>query len=147
MNINVTFNRAEVRGGIAEETVVVECSLRPAEVEKLEQISAGLDLPLFVACAIGLGAEQADVVKVKEGISDNPEDHTMDCLRITITLQPGNLYTINQLRGGDTIQEYVRRSLPVQRGTEYQEQAEVDQSRPWIGMPAGDGFVLATVEV
>lgn len=138
MNINVTYNRADQRGGIAEETVVVECGLRPAEVEKLEQIRELMDVPTFVALAIGLGQEQASAVKVQEGTSDNVEDHTLDCLRITITLQPGNLYTINQLRGGDTIQEYVRRQLPVQRGTEYQEQAEADQDRPWLGMPVAE---------
>ncbi|MCR4342207.1 MAG: hypothetical protein NUW01_20200 [Gemmatimonadaceae bacterium] len=136
MNVNISHNRTEVRDGEQGETVVIECNLNPREIEKFVQLRDGEDVRNFVAAQFGL--DDASVVTFKEGMSDNPEDQSMACARITLTLKPEHVRVVNELRGGDALAEYARRCLPVQRGSEYQEQAEEDQTRPWAGMPEGE---------
>ncbi len=59
--------------------------------------------------------------------NDNPEDESLETMRITMNLTSREAEVLNQLRGGRTVIEYVKERLPFECSPEYIEQILHDQ--------------------
>ena len=128
MNVDINFERND-RSPSTAETLVISCGLTPREVQKLDVNRGEASIEDYITSALQLTGE--GLVKVVEGISDNPEDESTDNMRIIITAADENAVALHEFRGGDTLSEYVLRTMNVERDPEYVEQMEQDQDRPF----------------
>ncbi len=128
MNVDINFERND-RSPSTAETLVISCGLTPREVQKLDVNRGEASIEDYITSALQLTGE--GLVKVVEGISDNPEDESTDNMRIIITAADENAVALDEFRGGDTLSEYVLRTMNVERDPEYVEQMEQDQDRPF----------------
>lgn len=129
MNVDINFERND-RSPSTAETLVISCGLTPREVQKLDANRGEASIEDYVTSALQLTAGEG-LVKVVEGIADNPEDESTDNMRIVITAADENAVALHEFRGGDTLFEYVLRTMNVERDAEYIEQMEQDQERPF----------------
>ena len=70
-------------------------------------------------------------VNVEINRSDNAEDKSLECTRITINLTSREVDRLNEIRGGDSIIAYIKRIMNVERPPEEVEQMLRDQDRPF----------------
>lgn len=75
-------------------------------------------------------------VNVTHNESDNPEDNSLENTCIIMKLTGEEVARLNELRGGDTVIEYVRRVMDVTCAPEYVQAAERDHKRPFDTLSA-----------
>ena len=75
-------------------------------------------------------------VEITINHSDNPEDHSLENTKIAIGLTTREMARLDELRGGDSVSEYVRRTLDVECLSEEMQEIKDSQDAPFLGQSA-----------
>ena len=70
-------------------------------------------------------------ISVDNIASDNPEDLSLEVTRVSVNLNSRETELMDELRGGDTVIEFFKKRLGIERDPEHIEQMMEDQKQPF----------------
>ena len=65
-------------------------------------------------------------VNIETNLSDNPEDHSLETTRVSLSFTAREMERLNELRGQESIAEYMQRVVDADRAPEHIEEAMKD---------------------